>query len=124
MENQPIITPTREKSRLESGYSEEEQAKVIEGSQVDIKQVKKRTPVALDMQTKILNAYKKTHEVIVSLLEQLQGSPNNARYQDKIVEEIKELREVQEELMQCMLLEQRGELSEATASMRAWDLIK
>ena len=124
METQPLTGPIREQSQNENGYSEEEQAKVIEGSQVDLKQLKKRKPLVVDRQAKILTAYDTTHQTIVGLVKELQIVSNNPRHQEKIIEEIKLLRSIQEELLQCLLLEQKGELSEEKASQDVWNLIK
>lgn len=125
MESQPIPESTREHLPKESTYSEEEQAKIIEGSQVDIKQVKKRKPLlVVDRQAKIIAVYDQTHQSILGLLGELEQIVGNFRHQEKVLEEIKLLRMLQEELVQCLLLEQRGELSEDTASQEAWNLIK
>ena len=125
MENAPIPGPLREKAPQESGYSEEEQAQIVEGSTVDTKQVKKRVAsLPVDRQAKILDAVRQTQATRVDLLKQLQESTINSRHQEKILEEIRSLHILEEELVQCLLLEQKGELSERTASQEAWNLIK
>ncbi len=127
MENESLPGPTREKSVQESGYSEAEQAKVIEGTQVDLRQLKKRKPAApilTNRQDKILVAYQNSHDQMKMLLVSLNANADNPRHHEKILEEIKSLKELQDELLQCLLLEHRGELSQITASNRAWNLIK
>lgn len=125
MEGLPLPGPTREKAPQESGYSEKEQAQIMEGSTVDTKQIKKRVAsLPVDRQAKILTAYRNTQQAILELLNQLKESTINSRHQEKILEEIRALHVVEEELVQCLLLEQKGELSENTASQEAWNLIK
>src|SRR5260221_12283996 len=98
MENQPLPTPTREKAPRESGYSETEQAKAVEGSTLDVKQarsrsagqVKKRKPSSSPtQQEKILLIYQTTHQQIMDLLVQVKELQENLRHQEKIVEEIR-----------------------------------
>lgn len=125
MENENLPGPIREQLPTESGYSEEEQAKIVEGSLTDIKQLKKRKPlVIVDRQVKIIAAYDQTHQKIMGLLAELKQIVGNPRHQEKVIEEMKSLRTLQDELLQCLLLEQRGELSEDTTSQEAWNLIK
>ena len=125
MENETLPGSTREQLSTESGYSEEEQAKIIEGSLTDIKQLKKRKPVvAVDRQVKIIAAYDQTHQKIMELLAELRQIVGNLRHQEKVLEEMKSLRMLQDELVQCLFLEQRGELSKDTTSQEAWNLIK
>lgn len=125
METQPLTGPIREEISTENGYSEEEQAKVIEGAQVDIKQLKKRKPAAsLNRQAKILEVYNENHQKILGLLSQLPQTSANPRHQEKIVEELNALQKLQEELIQCVLLEEKGELSQTTVTAQAWNLIK
>ena len=91
MEIPPLPGPTREKVPQESGYSEKEQAQIVEGSTVDTKQVKKRVAaMPVDRQKKILDAYHQTHESVVDLLKQLQVIAVNSRHQEKILEEIRQ----------------------------------
>lgn len=125
MENQPLAGPIRERAIAENGYSEEEQAKVIEGAQVDLKQIKKRKPVEeFNRQRKIKEAYRQTQMQLVALIDELQQIIDNIRHQEKILEEVQRLHTLQEELIHCLLLEQKGELSEVTTSQDAWNLIK
>lgn len=112
----------------ESGYSEKEQAKVIEGTMQDSKQAgNKRKPVStmLPKKEKILNAYKKNLYKILHLVEiisELQGK--NYRQEEQITEEIKDLRHLQEELLNALLLEGKDMLTEDSISKEAWNLIQ
>ncbi len=112
----------------ESSYSEEEQAKVIEGSTVDIKQAgnkRKPLPSALSRKEKIVAVYKRNLEKILQLVETIsQISGKNYRQEEQIMEEIKSLRHVQEELLNALLLEGKGQLTEKSISQEAWNLIQ
>src|SRR5260221_7753009 len=125
MENQPLLIPTHEHMPSDSGYSETEQVKIIEGSTVDIKIAKKRKPlIIVSRQEKIFAEYQKTHDTILLLLKSLEDLQDNPRHQEKALEEIKSLRVFQDELLHSLLLEQRGELTQQTASQAVWNLIK
>lgn len=119
--------PTRPVNK-ESSYSEEDQAKVIEGSNTDIKQVgnkRKRTSQSVSHKEKIIKSYRNNLERIISLVESLsilEGT--NHRQEEQIVEEIKNIRHLQEELLNALLLEQKGVLSEESISKEAWSLIQ
>ncbi|HET9947041.1 MAG TPA: hypothetical protein VFQ63_03180 [Patescibacteria group bacterium] len=109
----------------DAGFSEEEQAKVIEGSHMDIKQIKKRKPIqTVSRQQKIYSSYLALGEKVSLLVGQLSDMTDNERQRDMLLSEIKQIRALQDELLSCLLLEQRGELSQLTTSKEAWNLIE
>lgn len=110
----------------DSGYSEEEQAKIIEGTNQDTKQIgNKRKPLStISRQEKIMYAYQELTDSTAHLIQSLAQIHGNERQTDLVMDEIKRLRILQDELLQMLLLEQRGELSEKTVSKEAWNLIQ
>ena len=118
--------PIERKLRKDSSYSEEEQAKVIEGSLTDIKNPKKRQPLeTVSRQEKIIVAYKKiTDQILNTMQEMSKLGSNNMRQEDLLLDDIKELRKRQDELLHMLMLEQRGELREGSVSAQAWKLIQ
>ncbi|HEV2339830.1 MAG TPA: hypothetical protein VGT05_03630 [Patescibacteria group bacterium] len=112
--------------RDESGYSENQQAKDVEQKGVDFKNMQNRKqsqPVF--RQSKILGAYKKISSRIEQLLVVVTTTVlPNSRQHDAILDEIKTLRNVQEELIQCLLLDQKGALRRETTSKETWNLIE
>lgn len=122
-------------SKKESSYSETEQAQVVEGSAMDVKQVpsvssgqagNKRKPIAsLSQQDKIIAVYRKNSGKILSYVQSIYDlNGANPRQEEQIVEEIKRLRKIQEELLNALLLEQKGSLSQESISKEAWNLIQ
>lgn len=120
-------SPQDKKIGHESGYSEEEQAQDIEAKAFDIKNMKKRKPMptAVSRKDAIIAEYRKNTEAILQLVQsvyELNGA--NIRQEEQIVMEIKKLRELQEELLNALILEQKGMLTPESISKMAWDLIE
>jgi len=113
-------------SRHESGYSEEEQVRIIEGSQVDIKQVKKRKPLLqVSRQQKIVIAYQELSEKVFQLVTSLSSlHGENLRKSEHILEDIREIRKMQDELLNALVLEQKGNLDKSAISKSTWNLIE
>lgn len=118
--------PVERKLRKDSSYSEEEQAKIIEGSFMDIKNPKKRVPLqTVSRQEKIIAAYQKiTDQILKTMQEMSELATNNLRQVELLLDDIKELRKRQDELLHMLILEQRGELREDSVSSQAWKLIQ
>jgi hypothetical protein len=110
----------------ESGYSESEQALDIETKGVDFKNGKKRKPLQqASRQVKILTAFQQTNTKLAQVVLSLsQISVDSSRQQEKILDEIRSLKNLQDELLHCLLLEQRGALTKDIASKEAWNLIE
>ena|SRR5258706_377427 len=124
------VTESLQKSQTlrkhESGYSEEEQVRVIEGSQVDIKQVKKRKPLLqVSRQQKIVIAYQELSEKVFQLVTSLSSlHGENLRKSENILEDIREIRKMQDELLNALVLEQKGNLDKSAISKSTWNLIE
>lgn len=111
---------------MDAGYSEKESAQITEGSQQDLKTQKKRTPAVpvMTRKDKIIAAYKTNLDKIITLVESLSRLEGvNHRQEEQIVDEIKRIRHLQEELLNALLLEQKGILTEESISKDAWVLI-
>lgn len=84
------------------------------------------SPVSeLSRKEKIIQAVKVNTDALlglVDLLRQIDGS--NFRQEEQALDEIREKRRVQEELLQALLLEQRHQLTEEAISKEVWELIK
>src|SRR5690348_3913875 len=137
----------------EKGFSEKRAARIIEGKQQDNSQVKKRKPIPvkqkaaralsrlrlvpknksvkraarmnISLKDKILAAYEKNHEEIQKLMHQFtilsQGSFPAAQ---TLMTEMRARQHLQEELLNALALEGRGELIESALSKELIDLIK
>lgn len=111
---------------MDAGYSEKASAQVTEGVQQDLKNQKKRTPAfsVVSRKEKIITAYKNNLDKIIALVESISRLEGiNHRQEEQIVDEIKSIRHLQEELLNALLLEQKGILTEESISKDAWALI-
>lgn len=116
----------------ESGYSEEELAKAVEGSQQDVKNPpagggnkRKPLPTTKSRKDKIIATYRENLEKIFRNIEAIADlNGKNFRQEEQLIEEIRLLRHLQEELLNALLLEQKGLLKEESISKEAWNLIK
>lgn len=110
----------------DSSYSEEEQAKIIEGNLMDIKNQKKRKPLQIvSRQEKIVNAYQKVSDKINELVVAISDLPSgNPRQSEMLLGEIRDLRKTQDELLHMLVLEQKGELTKDMVSKESWSLVE
>lgn len=79
----------------------------------------------LSRKEKIVLAYKANADALlglVDLLYTIDGS--NFRQEEQALDEIKEKRHLQDELLHALVLEQRHQLTEEAISKEAWNLIK
>ncbi|HEX7042873.1 MAG TPA: hypothetical protein VF189_06485 [Patescibacteria group bacterium] len=79
----------------------------------------------LSLKEKIINAYKINSNELISLIDQtgnLDGK--NIRQEEQLLDEIRQKKSIQEELLHALLLEQRNQLSEEAISKEVWNLIK
>ena len=117
-----------EKTRKDSSYSEEEQAKIVEDSNQDTKQTgnkRKRVVSLSSRKEKIIKSYRANLEKIFQLVETISTlEGQNYRQEEQIVEEIKKIRHLQEELLTALILEQKGALTPESVSEETWILIE
>ncbi|MGH7245405.1 MAG: hypothetical protein ACREGI_00545 [Candidatus Levyibacteriota bacterium] len=117
-----------EKTKTESGYSEKEQAKIVEGKTKDISVIRKRQADGQQTDSqkeKILKGYHELSGRVNALVEEYYNlETQNHRQAENLLEEIKTLREIQEELLHCMVLASKGQLNKESVSQEVWDLIE
>lgn len=119
----------------ERGYSEKRAARALENSQV-----KKRNPFVLPIKQKvfsraargrvsakdkILAAHEKNAKVLIDLIKTLGLlTKDSVRQEENLMEEIRNCQKIQDELLNALVLENRGELKEETLSQSVRDLIQ
>lgn len=137
----------------EKGFSEKRAARIIEGKQQDNSQVKKRKPiivkqkttrilsrlrlvpknksvkraarVSLSLKDKILAAYEKNSEEIQRLMRSFSILLHSQfPASEQLMAQMRARQHLQEELLNALALEGRGELTEETLSKELVDLIK
>lgn len=82
-------------------------------------------PVELSRKEKIIRAYKQNATALINLAEMLNTiDGSNFRQEEQVLDEIKEKRHLQEELLHALVLEQRHQLTEEAISKEAWNLVK
>jgi len=114
-------------AETDAGYSEKDAAKVVEGSLLDTKQIgnkRKRLLHDSSRKNKIIASYKANLEKIFQLVEAIAAlEGKNYRQEEQLLEEIKRLRHLQEELLNALILDQKGSLSQENFSKEAWSMI-
>ncbi|HYK08208.1 MAG TPA: hypothetical protein VEW42_01770 [Candidatus Eisenbacteria bacterium] len=131
--------------KTDDGFSEKRAARILEGKRVDNSQVKKQQPptrlkplvlpkqkilkraarVEVSRRERILSAHEKNAHAIIDLIHTLGlVAKGSVRREEQLMEEIKIRQKLQEELLNALVLEQRGDLVEDTLSKELQDLIK
>ena len=126
--------------KTDKGFSEKRAARILEGKRMDNSQTKKRKPFVLQKQQKVIKraargqvssrekiiaAHEKNAKALIELIKTLgllaQGS---IRQEEQLMVEIRARQKIQEELLNALVLESRGQLTENTLPKELQDLVK
>lgn len=139
------INIEEESEKTDNGFSEKRDARLLEGKRMDNSQVKKAQPttrlkpvvlpkqkilkraarVETSRRDKILSAHENNAHAIIDLIRTLGlVAKGSVRREEQLMEEVKKRQRLQEELLNALVLEQRGDLTEDTLSKELQDLIK
>ncbi len=117
---------SKEKDKDESGFSEKEEALDIEvraGEWQNLKKIK--TYQRRSRQGKIIVTYQAVSNrlnQLVALYYKLVSK--NPKQGEKLLGELKRLRNIQDILVQCLVWEPKGQLNKGMVSKEVWEMIK
>ena len=117
---------SKEKDKDESGFSEKEEALDIEvraGEWQNLKKIK--TYQRRSRQGKIIVTYQAVSNrlnQLVALYSKLVSK--NPKQGEKLLGELKRLRNIQDILVQCLVWEPKGQLNKGMVSKEVWEMIK
>jgi len=117
---------TEQEKNFESGYSETEQAFDVEVRAGEWKRLKNfKTYKNRTRQGKILVTYQAVSNRLNQLVEAYYKLvADNPHQGQKLLKELKELRAIQEILLNCLVWEPKGELEENMVPKEVWELIE